>query len=200
MSALKQTLSKKTDSQLKYYIDHVDKHTDDAVLIALAELKSRNVALPADIDNQIRERLKRRDSMGNARQWDHFNKDVEVVVIYPQWSIYFFSVFLFTLVGAAMLSYNLNKLGKPSKGPIYFGLGFSILLFAVHQIAPIAFGYSFIFNILGAALLYVLFPKPPTEQKIVKAKSVVGMVIFTVLVNIWLVFMLLLSLNVEAIK
>lgn len=50
MATLKEILSAKTDDQLKYYLDNVDKHTAEGVRAALAELKARNVELPEGTD------------------------------------------------------------------------------------------------------------------------------------------------------
>ncbi len=58
MSALKDILAKKTDSQLRYYIEHVDKHTDEAVRVALAELQLRNAELPDDIVDVVELKLR----------------------------------------------------------------------------------------------------------------------------------------------
>lgn len=43
MPTLKNILSKKTDQQLMYYVMHPDKHTEEAVQLALEELNNRNI-------------------------------------------------------------------------------------------------------------------------------------------------------------
>jgi hypothetical protein len=45
MSALEKVLAKKTDAQLMYYIENIDKHTEEAVKLAIKELQSRDVVL-----------------------------------------------------------------------------------------------------------------------------------------------------------
>lgn len=56
MPTLKQILSQKTDQQLMYYIYNPGKHTEEAINLALAELKSRSVELPENINQVIIEK------------------------------------------------------------------------------------------------------------------------------------------------
>lgn len=56
MPSLKQILSQKTDQQLMYYIYNPGKHTEEAVDLALEELKSRSVELPENINQVITEK------------------------------------------------------------------------------------------------------------------------------------------------
>lgn len=174
MSALRKILSQKTDAQLSYYIDHVDKHTDEAVLLALAELKSRNVELPEGIDELINEKLKTRDGMGNPRQWDHFNKDVEIVELYPQPVIYVFAIFFTVFYASLMLSSNHQKIGKPGYGPLIFGGGSFILLAVVNIYIPIGLVDSFIINAIAGVLMYALFPIKRGEKAIIIRNKPVG--------------------------
>jgi hypothetical protein len=53
MNALKKILSRKTDKQLMYYIMYPEKHTEEAVQVALEELRLRKVELPQDIDQLL---------------------------------------------------------------------------------------------------------------------------------------------------
>ncbi|ETZ21814.1 hypothetical protein [Pedobacter sp. V48] len=56
MPTLKQKLSQKSDTQLMYYINNPNKHTEEAVGLALAELRSRSVELPENISEVIIEK------------------------------------------------------------------------------------------------------------------------------------------------
>ena len=49
MSALQQLLSRKTDQELLFYVNNPNKHTLEAVRLAIAELQRRDVNLPHDI-------------------------------------------------------------------------------------------------------------------------------------------------------
>ncbi|ATP56044.1 hypothetical protein CPT03_06015 [Pedobacter ginsengisoli] len=56
MPTLKKILSQKTDQQLMYYVNNPNKHTDEAVDLALVELRSRGVELPENINQVITEK------------------------------------------------------------------------------------------------------------------------------------------------
>lgn len=53
MSALTKILSQKTDKELLYYLMHPEKHTEEAVQVALEELRVRKVELPQGIHQLI---------------------------------------------------------------------------------------------------------------------------------------------------
>jgi hypothetical protein len=59
MATLKQRLSEKTDKELLFYINNVDKHTEEAVQLALMELRSRSVVLPENIAEIISEEIEK---------------------------------------------------------------------------------------------------------------------------------------------
>ena len=64
MSALQQILSKKTDKELLFYINNIDKHTDEAVQLAFAELQKRNVELSDNIEQDIKVKINERTIQG----------------------------------------------------------------------------------------------------------------------------------------
>ncbi|KIO78234.1 hypothetical protein TH53_04775 [Pedobacter lusitanus] len=53
MSALGKKIAQKSDAQLIYYIENIDKHTDEAVKLAVSELQNRNIAVPENIFEEI---------------------------------------------------------------------------------------------------------------------------------------------------
>ena len=57
MSALQQLLSRKTDKELIFYLNHPNKHTNEAIGLALAELQLRNVDLPKKLIEKTVEHL-----------------------------------------------------------------------------------------------------------------------------------------------
>jgi len=161
MATLKEILSAKTDNQLKYYLDHVDKHTSEGVRAALAELKSRNVELPEGIDELIEEkiRLKESTSYDSLKGWKkNVVKDVDAPEYYSQTAIYVFSILFSVLFGAVMMAINLKNAGKRWGWPILFGLIFTLGFIYLSEFIPNrTSGITLIVNALGVIIMYQLF-------------------------------------------
>ncbi|MGY0037529.1 hypothetical protein [Pedobacter sp. NJ-S-72] len=104
MSALQQVLSKKTDKELLFYINNIDKHTDEAVRLALAELQKRNVELSENIEQDIKGKINERVIQGlegNKVVWtndaeEYLERPLHIIPKQP--FMLFQSYFLFYLV------------------------------------------------------------------------------------------------------
>jgi hypothetical protein len=161
MATLKEILSAKTDYQLKYYLEHVDKHTSEGVRTALAELKSRNVELPEDIDEQIEEKIRLKESAqyDSLKGWNkNIIKDIDAPEYYSQTAIYAFSILFSVLFGSVMMAINLKNAGKRWGTPILFGLLFTFGQINLAQfITHPSMGVSLIINAVGVTIMYQLF-------------------------------------------
>lgn len=161
MATLKEILSSKTDDQLKYYLDHVDKHTSEGVRTALAELKCRNVDLPEGIDEQIKEKISQKESFNydNLKGWNkNVIKDIDAPEYYSQTAIYAFSIIFSVLFGAVMMAINLKNAGKRWGTPILFGLLFTFGQVNLAQFIPNpSIGVSLIINAVGVTIMYQIF-------------------------------------------
>ncbi len=161
MATLKEILSAKTEDQLKYYLKNVDKHTSEGVRTALAELKSRNVDLPEDIDEQIEEKIRLKESTNydSLKGWNkNVIKDIDAPEYYSQTAIYVFSILFSVLFGAVMMAINLKNAGERWGTPIFFGLLFTFGQINLAQFIPHpSLGISLIINAVGVTIMYQLF-------------------------------------------
>ncbi len=161
MTTLKEILSTKTDQQLRYYLDHVDKHTSDGVRAALAELKNRNAELPEGIDELIEEKIRLKESTNydSLRGWKrNVVKDIDAPEYYSQTAIYVFSILFSVLFGSVMLAINLKNAGKRWGTPIFFGLLFTFGQINLMEFVPHpSMGISLIINALGVIIMYQFF-------------------------------------------
>ncbi len=161
MATLKEILSTKTDDQLRYYLDHVDKHTSDGVRTALAELKNRNAELPEGIDDLIEEkiRLKETAKYDSLQGWKrNVVHDIDAPEYYSQTAIYVFSILFSVLFGAVMMAINLKNAGKRWGMPILFGLIFTLGFIYLSEFIPNrSSGITLIVNGLGVVIMYQLF-------------------------------------------
>lgn len=161
MATLKEILSTKTDDQLRYYLDHVDKHTSEGVRTALAELKNRNAELPEGIDEQIEEkiRLKENTKYDSLQGWKrNLVQDIDAPEYYSQTAIYVFSILFSVLFGAVMMAINLKNAGKRWGMPILFGLIFTLGFIYLSEFIPNrSSGITLIANGLGVVIMYQLF-------------------------------------------
>jgi len=161
MTTLRQLLSAKTDEQLKYYILNVDKHTIESVSIALEILRTRNVSLPDDIDQQIEDsiNLKNKSSYDSLAGWnEQIVNDANAPEYYSQRAIYTFSILFSVLFGAVMLAVNLKNTHKAWGWPILFGLIFTAgAIFLGTVIGHTSTGIALVINAAGVAVMYQLF-------------------------------------------
>jgi len=161
MATLKEILSAKTDAQLKYYLEHIDKHTSEGVRAALVELKSRNVELPEDIDEQTEEKIKLKESTNydSLKGWKkNVIKDFDAPEYYSQTAIYVFSILFSVLFGSVMMAINLKGSKKQWAWPILFGLVFTIGFIFLGQFLPnSSTGLSLIVNAVGVTIMYQMF-------------------------------------------
>ncbi len=158
MSALNRILSEKSDRELMFYINNLDKHTEEAVMVALEILKSRHVILPEDITETISNHFKQNKEKPRTNHWNrNITTDSEAMEFYSQKAIYIFSILFSVLFGSVMLAYNLHKVRKPFVWTILFGLTYSSIsvyfLEKYHGSLPM----TFIANSLGGVVLYQLF-------------------------------------------
>lgn len=160
MSALKDILAKKTDSQLRYYIDHVDKHTDEAVRVALAELQLRNAELPDDIVDVVELKLREKAAIKieEKKSWDTYMVQDEVSPhFYSQRAIYVFSILFSVFFGSFLLAASLKTIGKPRLLVIVYGFVFFVLTMILGEFIKIGILYTFIINSIGVMIMQALF-------------------------------------------
>ncbi|UKT66114.1 hypothetical protein [Pedobacter mucosus] len=161
MATLKEILSTKTDGQLKYYLDHVDKHTSEGIRAALEELKSRNVELPHDIDEQVEDKIRLKESTkdDNLKGWKkNIVEDPDAPEYYSQTAIYVFSILFSVFFGSVMMAINLKNAGKQWGWLILFGFLFTAgLIYSSEVIAHASTGISLIINAVGVTIMYQLF-------------------------------------------
>jgi len=179
MSALKQKLSEKTDNQLLYYINHVDKHTEEAVKLAFDILQERNVVLPPDTSERIKievitqKEKKRQEILG---PWGrNVVKDSDAPEYYSQSAIYIFSILFSVLFGSFLLAANCNAIGKKGWQVILSGFLYTAVTIGVLNSININLGLSgsYLINTVGVLIMYELFWKGNigTETKY-KAKPI----------------------------
>jgi hypothetical protein len=158
MSALSQILSGKSDKELMFYINNVDKHTEEAVWTALEILNIRNVELPKDVTETIKNQLDKKKEKPGKNFWDiNITTDLDAPELYSQKSIYVFSILFSVLFGSVMLAYNLYKVKKPFIWAILFGLIYSSGTVYVLEEYDGRLPMTFIVGALGAVVLYQLF-------------------------------------------
>jgi len=161
MATLKEILSSKTDDQLKYYLNHVDKHTDEGVRAALFELKSRSVELPEDIDEQIENRIKQNGNLkyDTVSSWKkNVVSDIDAPEYYSQTAIYVFSILFSVFFGSFMIAINLKNSQKECGWPILFGFLFTAIFIFIGQFIPnSSTGISLIINAIGGTIMHELF-------------------------------------------
>lgn len=190
MSALKQILSKKTDRELQFYIENTDKHTDEAVWIALAELRNRNVDLPVDIKEIITDKLNTRTVKIKEENQNPWTKNVvndqdNVPVLYSQNAIYLFSVLICVLFGSYMLAVNCGEVGKRKWPVILFGIIYTILSVVVIGYFEKHIFNAYTCNILGVIIMYQFFWKRYIgDETKYKAKSVTKPLIIALIIFI----------------
>lgn len=161
MSALKQVISNKTDKELMFYINNVDKHTDEAVHLALTELQNRSVPLPEgiadDIENQLNVK-KANDIKQNSNSWKNaIVTDLEAPAYYSKNAIYVFSILFSVFFGSFMLASNCKNAKKPSWPVILFGFSYTALTIFILEYLSARSPATFIANGVGVLLMYELF-------------------------------------------
>lgn len=161
MATLKEILSAKTNEQLKYYIQNVDKHTEEAVRVALAELQARNVDLPEDIAAQIEANIEAKQGAGHdsTNNWrKNIVEDVDAPEYYSQTAIYVFSILFSVLFGSVMMAINLKRAEKKWGWAILYGFGFTVAFAYLTQfISGPSISLSFIGNAVGVTIMSQLF-------------------------------------------
>ncbi len=200
MSTLKQILSKKRDNELLFYINNPDKHTEEAIRLALDELQHRNVELPEDISERIEIQLKEKVTKAKESPKNEWTKNVVTdgwaPEYYSQRAIYIFSILFSVLFGAVMLAINCKNAGKKAWPVVLFGIGYLILTIMVLGNFPQRLSYTYIANGLGVIVMYELFWKPyigadaKYRAKPIWIPLIVAMVLFIpwlilVISNLW---------------
>lgn len=162
MSALKQILSKKTDKELLFYINNIDKHTDEAVQLALVELQHRNVELPENttqnIDQEINERAIK-TANDNKNKWtENIVEDINAPEYYSQTAIYIFSILFSVIFGSILLAINCKNAGKKTWPVILFAILYiALFVFVMDYFHLKTFKFNYIINGVGVLIMYELF-------------------------------------------
>src|SRR5689334_22568466 len=100
MSTLKSILSKKSDSQLMFYINNPDKHTEEAVHLALLELKSRGVVVEERVEELVMAALE------VGLQKEFVFDESYTPPLYSEIAIYIFGTLFTPIFAGGMIAYN----------------------------------------------------------------------------------------------
>lgn len=166
MSALKTKLNNKTDDQLLYYIEHVNKHSEEAVRLAYDILQERNVDLPPNTLERIEEELmlhKNEAKKGAINKWKrNVVDDPEAPEYYSQSAINVFSILFSVFFGSFMLAANCSDAGKKGWPVTLFGFLYTAIAIIVLSKIDINIGFigPYIINGLGVLIMYEMFWKP----------------------------------------
>lgn len=169
MSALQQILSKKTDKELLFYINNIDKHTDEAVKLALAELQHRNVELPEMVTNNITGKLNVRTIQtlqGKEEVWtEDMEEYLEAPECYTKTAVYAFSIMFSVLLGAFMLAVNCKATGRRMWPVILFGVLYTVSIpFVLEFMKLDGIGFGYIANSLVTLVMYEIFWNSEVER------------------------------------
>ncbi|KIO76971.1 hypothetical protein TH53_11925 [Pedobacter lusitanus] len=194
MSALQQILSKKTDKELLFYINNIDKHTDEAVRLALAELRKRNVELPDQIELDIEAGFKIRAIRVLEKKKEIWTENVEEYLEAPEYytkrAIYAFSILFSILIGTFMIASNRKTAGKEIWSVILFGIlyiGLAPFVMAFIHLDKVPYWY--IANSAGTLIMYELFwnrdfgKDIKYRTKSIWLPSVFGLILFVFFLN-----------------
>ncbi|TKC63959.1 hypothetical protein FBD94_06345 [Pedobacter hiemivivus] len=161
MAALKQILAKKTDNELLFYIENVDKHTEEAVKLALNELQERKVQLPEGITEHIEAQLNAKTLLRDQKRENPWKQnivdDLDAPLFYSQTAIYIFSILFSVFFGAFMLASNCKDVGKPRWPVILSGFSYSLLTIVILEYYDLSTPYTYIANTIGITFMYHLF-------------------------------------------
>lgn len=188
MSALKQILSKKTDAELVFYIENVDKHTDEAVRLAFAELQSRNFVLPENASEKMEEQLTERTVKvedGKKNPWTkNVVEDSDAPMYYSQSAINIFSILFSVFFGSFMLAANCKDAGRKQWPVLLFGFLYTgVALMVLLQFSRNVMS-TYIANSVGVLLMYELFWKryigndTKYRSKPIWKPLIIGLIIF----------------------
>ncbi|PST82711.1 hypothetical protein C7T94_08630 [Pedobacter yulinensis] len=185
MRTLKARLSEKSDAQLLYYIQHVDKHTEEAVRLAHAILLERSAVLPSGVAECMETAIAESNEVK-----EHVVDDPEVPLFYSQSAIYAFSILFSVLFGSFMLAANCRTVGKSGWLVIAVGLLYTVFAGAAVNSLDLnpGLGGSFLINGLGVVLMYEFFWKRHIGKETkYRAKPIwkplcIGLVLFALLV------------------
>lgn len=190
MSALKKILSTKTDNQLLFYVENIDKHTDEAVELALKELQNRNVQLPGGLVDHVQTRLKDKSEkvqLEPVSAWDNnLVADLDAPDYYSKRAIYCFSILFSVFFGSFMLAANCKDAQKPAWPVILFGFLYNFLTSVLLNYLSLGLSYIFIANGVGVLLMYELFwgryigGQTKYRAKSILKPSIIAGVLFTV--------------------
>lgn len=169
MSALKQILSKKTDKELLFYINNIDKHTEEAVQLALAELKQRNVELPETVTSDIAGKLNVRTIQtlqGKEEVWtENIDEYFGAPECYTKTAVYTFSILFSVLLGAYMLAVNCKATGRRMWPVALFGVFYTVSLpFVLSFMKLDGIGFGYIANSVVTLVMYELFWNSELER------------------------------------
>ncbi|MCX2449724.1 hypothetical protein OQX61_00455 [Pedobacter sp. PLR] len=161
MSALKKILSEKTNNELMFYVKNIDKHTEEAVGLALKELNNRNVQLPEGLIDNIEIQLEVKRKKEQNERVSGWDENVVVNLDTPQYyskrAIYCFSILFSVFFGSFMLAANCKDANKPTWPVILYGILYNLLALVVADYINIGTSYVFLANGVGVLLMYELF-------------------------------------------
>ncbi|KQC02456.1 hypothetical protein [Pedobacter sp. Hv1] len=195
MKALKDRLAEKTDDQLMYYLEYVDKHTDEAIRLAMAELQHRKVELPEGMVERVELQLSDRNitEAKSKKSWDNFMVQDDVSPqFYSQRAIYCFSILFSVFFGSFLLSANLKAVDKPRLLVILYGFAYAVLTIIVGEYMKTGLSYAFIANSIGVIIMQTLFwdrligKETKYNAKPIWKPLIIGVLIIAVLIMLFL--------------
>jgi hypothetical protein len=203
MSALEILLSKKTDSQLMYYINNPKKHTEEAVRLAFDELQKRSVELPGDtLDNLeiVFKEVHNRKVEELSNPWTvNIVGDANAPAYYTQRAIYIFSILFSVFFGSFMLASNCKDAGGKGWPVILAGFIYtSASCFAMNYFSG-GMPLTYITNAAGVLLMYQLFWKQniKADEKY-RAKPIWKPLIIAAVIFIPLMYLLISQISLSS--
>ncbi|AOM80250.1 hypothetical protein [Pedobacter steynii] len=116
MSTLKKILTAKTDQELIFYVKNVEKHTEEAVRLAFAELQNRKVSFPEGFADHLESQINAHKAKKHEKSVPLWKRevvtDVDAPEYYSKTAIYVFSILFSAFFGSFMLAANCKDAGK----------------------------------------------------------------------------------------
>lgn len=167
-------LSKKSNQDLREYLNNFKKYTPETIEEVIREFKQRGQIIPEeDVSNyrqQLKEQADKRDEIesrdkefwDNGKNWEkNLTTDPNAPVFYSERVIYTFSTFLSVIFGSVLLAINCRST-EEKKGAwqvLLFGVCFTSLQILLLSQIPRNTMLTFIFSTIGALIMNNLFWK-----------------------------------------
>ena len=156
------TMSKKSNAELDAIIHDKSKYTDEAIQAVIWELENRELLEKDEIiveKTSLEEALENSVSENVDEKSESSFEEFEKPVLYSKMAILGFTFFFSPIFGAVLLMSNLKAVNKPVARlqVLFFAIGYTVLSVFVLNYFPRTYFTTFIFNIIGYAILTEFF-------------------------------------------